>query len=87
MSKISSNISEKDYIFTEFLEYFPIFPTSPGHAQTWYFDQFKNISKMLVFLSIFFLEISLYFLQVQAAHKDTKSVQFFFFLKTEDVIW
>ena len=34
MSKISGNISEKDYIFTEFLENFPIFPTSPGHAQT-----------------------------------------------------
>ena len=34
MSKISCNISEKDYIFTEFLENFPIFPTSPGHAQT-----------------------------------------------------
>ena len=34
MSKISDNISEKDYIFTEFLENFPIFPTSPGHTQT-----------------------------------------------------
>ena len=78
MSKISGNISEKDYIFTEFLENFPIFPTSPGHAQTWYFDRFKNINKILVFLPIFFLEISLYFLPVQAAHKDRKYVQFFF---------
>ena len=34
MSKIFGNISEKDYIFTEFLENFLIFPTSPGHAQT-----------------------------------------------------
>ena len=47
MSKISGNIFEKDYIFTEFLENFPIFPTSPGHAQTW-------CSKILVFLLIFF---------------------------------
>ena len=79
MSKISGNISEKDYIFTEFLENFPIFPTSPGHAQTW-------CSKILVFLLIFFLEISLYFLPVQAAHKDRKSVQFFL-KKTKDTSW
>ena len=54
MSKISGNIYEKDYIFTEFLENFPIFPTSPSHTQTWYFDRFKNISKILAFLPIFF---------------------------------
>ena len=58
------DISKKDNIFTDFLENFPIFPTSPGRAQTWYFDRFKNISKILVFLSIFFWEISLYILPV-----------------------
>ena len=80
------DISEKDNIFTDFLENFPIFPTSPDHAQTWYFDRLKNISKILVFLPNFFWEISLYFLPVQATHKDAKSDQFFF-KKTKDTIW
>ena len=41
-------------IFIDFLENFPIFPTSPGRAQTRYFDRLKNITKILVFLLIFF---------------------------------
>ena len=47
---------ERHDIFIDFLGNFPIFPTSSGRAQTWYFDRLKNIVEILVFLSIFFFK-------------------------------
>ena len=68
-------------IFIDFLGHFLIFPTSPSRTQTRYFDRLKNITKISVFLPIFFGKFPDISYQSRPRTRIQNLSNFFFFKK------